>query len=198
NFPNLLDEDGNNTGVAFNISFAATNPGVGDDAIPGQNYPIPQIYLHDFWQQGSTATSMIWWLSGLDSNSKYDLRCVPYIDSAASARLSIDGGTTWTSMPSSHPTTVDFDDPNYISINDISPNSSGEILINLMSGNAGLWLDTLALRLRKQSSEPTPPVSTFRAVTKDATENTSPYGYYEFLPENYDNQTELPLLIFLH
>lgn len=197
NFPNLLDEDGNNVGMGFNIVSSVTNPGIGETPVPGQNFPIPQIYLRDFWQEGRTTTSMVWRLSGLDQTKKYDLRFSPYVDPDARAVFSVDGGLTWTTVASNFPTTTSFDDPNYVSINDVTPNSSGEILINVMSGSASIWFDVLAMRVRKQADGPPPiPPATFRAVQKST--NPSPYGFYEFLPENYDNQSSLPLLIFLH
>lgn len=197
NFSNLLDEDGNNTGMAFNIASAVDNPGIGDASIVGQNFPIPQVFIKDFWQQGRTTTSMVWRLSGLDPTKKYDLRFLPYVDPAAGAVFSVDGGSTWTSPAGAFPTTTDFDDPAYVSLDDITPNGSGEILIDVKSNNASLWFDVFGMRVRKQASGPPPvPPATFRAVQKDS--NPSPYGFYEFLPENYDNQSSLPLLIFLH
>lgn len=44
------------------------------------------------------------------------------------------------------------------------------------------------------SNDPPSPES-FRQVRKDA--NPSVYGFYEYLPGNYNNQSEVPLLIFL-
>lgn len=44
-------------------------------------------------------------------------------------------------------------------------------------------------------SEPPSPES-FTARQKSA--NPSPYGFYEYLPEGYNNQSEVPLVIFFH
>lgn len=55
----------------------------------------------------------------------------------------------------------------------------------------------LAGILAAQSSSSQPPsAKSFRAV--QASTNPSPYGFYEFLPEGYNNQSSVPLLIFLH
>lgn len=155
-FPGLLDEDGVNTGISFKVdslSNPSNPPGISRVDIP-QSFPISQIYIRDFWDYGSPGTSMVWKISGLDVNAKYDLRAIPYIDGGNASMLSVDGGATWTSVASAYPTMWDFDDPNYISINDIVPNAGGEILINTSSGSGSLWFSILALRLRKQGSTP--------------------------------------------
>lgn len=47
----------------------------------------------------------------------------------------------------------------------------------------------------KPGQPPSP--ESFRALYSTDAENTSPWGYYEFLPEGYDNAPQLPMLVYL-
>lgn len=150
-FSNLLDEAGNNTGATFQVTFADNLPGVSYAGI-SQSFPIPQIYMRDFYTPGVAAGNsvMTWRISGLDPASKYDIRGIPYIDSGVNAKFSVDGRSTWTPDPTAYPTTTSFDDPNYITINDVSPNGSGQITIDVASGSPGDWFSVLSIRIRKK------------------------------------------------
>lgn len=173
-FPNLKDEDDVDRGVTFSVTYSHATPGISDVNV-SQSQPIPQVYIRDFWQNGIAAgnAGMIWKLAGLDPSGTYDIRAIPYISGGVNALISVDGGTTWAPNATSYPTTDSFDDPNYITVDGVTPNSSGEILIHVGSGGAGIWFSMLGLRLRKQGP---PPVKTLVSIAITPTVLEVPVG----------------------
>lgn len=156
-----------------------------------ETFPIPEFYAVTLYGGPGLPTASFR-ITGLNPSALYDLRFKNFIDSGTDTRVTINSITV--NPIYAYPTTTDFDDSAYISFNDLSPNSSGEIEFDVDSFGQSFWA-LLGFRLRQQG---TPEPELFRMVAVDDPSNESGYGFAENLPVDYESKSDLPLLIFMH
>lgn len=142
----LLDVDGINRSVGFALT-QATHAITSNTLGATGSFPDPNAYSSD-WRSSSTATSSFTLsITGLDDGKVYQIRIIPKQTGQASYTV---GDATVNVEANRRPTTMEWDDPGYVSFDGVLP-VSGVIDIRT-TAPSGMVKSILAIRIREYNS----------------------------------------------
>lgn len=207
-FPNLVDLNSMNRGVTFTVSTNGSDSGswfTAGDIPPNYLHPAPQLYYAAWFLENGVPSTFV--ISGLDDSKTYSFRfyaadSVNYTAGQVVTRITTGAEIVDIDVANGAPSSDDFNDPVLGAFDDLT-SVSGSIAFTASPQGSENFYVLMGIRIREYGAvTPEPSPKSFKAVYNNDPSNTSPFGYYESLPEGYDfspsGQNEFPLIISFH